>query len=371
MFDKWVVLFSIEDLDIETGSLTIADVRFSRLTDAKMAQWKCFKKLEERGLKKFCDEFRDHICAEVEVDAVDKDAAYEKASSKIRSVLDALRIFKGKCELREPRGAVMKNKHTGKEEFFEGYSMPEYISPRNLSEGSKEQALYLTYVISVDYMTDAEKLWRNSRGAYELYPERFEPETILKLGDRTLEAFLRRIGARFSSTGVDTWRRISKILLEKYEGDPRNITRESLTIKDIKKKLDEFPYLRGSKLSNFYIRAMGEKGLFKIKNFDELDIPVDKQVARLTIYTGVLKLLSDRFEGCVHEDPLRSLIQEAWRNAAKAHNTYPWKLDEPVWTIGSKLCTQRRCSPCPVREHCDKTKGVRFTNGIIVWERMQ
>lgn len=60
----------------------------------------------------------------------------------------------------------------GHKGFFEGYSMPEYILPRNLDKGSREHALYLTYVISIDYMTDAEKLWRNSRGAYEVYPAR-------------------------------------------------------------------------------------------------------------------------------------------------------------------------------------------------------
>jgi hypothetical protein len=38
-------------------------------------------------------------------------------------------------------------------------SMPEYQLPRNLQAGSREHALYLTYVISIDYMTDAEKLW--------------------------------------------------------------------------------------------------------------------------------------------------------------------------------------------------------------------
>ena len=253
--------------------------------------------------------------------------------------------------------------------FFKGYSMPEYILPRNLVKGSREHALYLTYVISIDYMTDAEKLWRNSRGAYELYPERFEPENIVKMRDRTLRAFVRRLGARFSTTGVSTWKKISTILLNKYNGDPRNIARENLTIKEIKKRLNEFPYLRGNKLSNFYIRAMGENELLKISNFDELDIPVDIQVARFTIYTGVLKLLSDRFEGCVHENPLRGLIEEAWRTAAKKVDTYPWKLDEPMWTIGSKLCTERKCYFCPVEELCDKTKGVRFREGIAIWER--
>ena len=211
--------------------------------------------------------------------------------------------------------------------FFEDYSMPEYVLPRNLEEGSREHALFLTYVISIDYMTDAEKLWKKSRGAYELFPERFTPEKILKISPRTVETFVRRLGARFYSNAAKTWIKISKLLVNKYGGDPRNITKEPLEIVDIKKRLQEFPYLRGNKLSNFYLRAMGEKELFKVKNLNELDIPVDKQVARFTMYTGVLRLLSEQFQGCVHEPPLRGLIEEAWRDAAKKLGTPPWKLD--------------------------------------------
>jgi len=212
-------------------------------------------------------------------------------------------------------------------------------------------------------------LWRRSRGAYELNPERFQPETILSLGDRTIEAFVRRLGARFASSGAKTWKRISQILLDDYAGDPRNITKEALTIKQIKNELKQFPYLRGSKLSNFYIRVMSEKKLLKVNNLDELDIPVDKQVARFTAYTGALRLITNKFQGCVNDDPLRSIIEEVWRRAAKAINTYPWKLDEPIWTIGSKLCVKRKCAQCPVESNCDKTSGITFRENTIIWER--
>ncbi len=247
--------------------------------------------------------------------------------------------------------------------------MPEYILPRNLTEGTRDHALYLTYVISIDYMTDAEKLWKKSRGAYELYPERFKPETLLSLSSRTIEAFVKQLGARFASSAADTWTKISQILVDNYAGDPRNITKEASTIGRIKSRLEEFPYLRGAKLSNFYVRVMGETGLFHVTDLSELDIPVDKQVARFTAYTGVLKLLSSKFQGCVNDDPLRSIIEEAWRTAAKGIGTYPWKLDEPIWTIGSKLCAKRNCSPCPVERHCDKTRGITFKENTIFWEK--
>lgn len=112
--------------------------------------------------------------------------------------------------------------------FFEGYSMPEYGLPRNLKEGSREHALFLTYVISIDYMTDAEKLWKKSRGAYELYPERFSPEVVLKFSPRTVETFVKKLGARFYSNAAKTWIKISKLIADEYDGDPRNITEEPL-----------------------------------------------------------------------------------------------------------------------------------------------
>lgn len=253
--------------------------------------------------------------------------------------------------------------------FFEDYSMPEYVLPRNLKEGTREHALFLTYVISIDYMTDADRLWKKSRGAYELYPERFTPEEILKISPRTVENIVKGLGARFYSNAAKTWIKISKVLIDKYDGDPRNITRESLEVDEIKRRLRDFPYLRGNKLSNFYIRAMGETGLFKVKNLNELDIPVDKQVARFSIYTGVVKLLSAQFTGCVHEPPLRGLIEEAWRDAAKKLDTAPWKLDEPIWTIGSKLCSGRKCGNCPVKDLCDKAKGITFKENTAIWRR--
>ena len=253
--------------------------------------------------------------------------------------------------------------------FFQGYSMPEYVLPRNLEEGTREHALFLTYVISIDYMTDAVKLWKRSRGAYELYPERFTPEEILKVSPRTVETIVKSLGARFFSNAAKTWIKISKVLVEKYDRDPRNITREPLEIEEIKRRLQDFPYLRGNKLSNFYISAMGETGLFKVKNLNELDIPVDKQVARFTMYTGVLELLSEQFVGCAQENPLRDLIEEAWRNAAQKLSTPPWKLDEPIWTIGSKLCSDRKCGQCPVKDLCNRTRGIVFKENTVMWKR--
>jgi hypothetical protein len=284
------------------------------------------------------------------------------------------RVFELGFHIDEKKAASIAERLDGqfyaRKGFFQGYEMPEYVLPRNLTTGSLEHALYFTFVISIDYSTDALKLWRNSRETYELYPERFVPKEIMALEDRTVVGFVRGLGARYPKSGANAWKRISKVLVEKYAGDPRNMTPEASSISEIKSKLSDFPYLKGPKLSNFYLRAMGESGLLKISDFDKLDIPVDIQVARFTTYTGVATLLSDSFQGCVHKNPLRSLIEEVWRNAAGRINTPPWKLDEPIWTIGSKLCSKRLCDKCPVDDLCDKVKGIRFKGDVMIWERV-
>jgi endonuclease III len=245
----------------------------------------------------------------------------------------------------------------------------EHALPRNLKKGSKEHALFLTYVISIDYLIDPEKLWKKSKTAYELFPERFTPQKILKIGMRSVQAFVKALGARFTLSAAEIWISLSQVLMEKYSGDPRNITPQPSTVEEIKKRIMELPSLRGPKMSNYYIRMMGEQDLFKIKNLNELEIPVDKQVAKFTMCTGILKLVSDQFTGCIHDEPLRNLIEEAWRDAAKTLSTAPWKLEQPIVTTISKFCSNKKCEQCPIENLCDKTKGIKFKNNTVTWRK--
>jgi endonuclease III len=253
--------------------------------------------------------------------------------------------------------------------IFENYISPEYILPPKLVPGSREHALFLTYVISIDCMTDSTQLWKKSRGAYMIFPDRFTPEKILKSSQQTVENFVKNIGARQFANAAKTWIGISRALVDNFQGDPRNITREPTRIQDIRKQLRLFPYLKGKKLSNLYIRVMGETGLFKIKNINQIEIPVDKHVARFTAYTGALKLLSKHFIGSVDEEPLKELIKETWRIAAKTLNTAPWRLYKPIWIIGSKLCDDKKCKKCPIANQCENVKGVVFKENIVFWRQ--
>ena len=249
-------------------------------------------------------------------------------------------------------GRVLIDEFQGKTSYFEGYEMPEYILPE-VKEGSRELALYYTFVIAVDYQTNAHKLWRNSRRQYNQHPELFEPENILALPYDELADFVRSLGARFPNNGAEAWKRISELLISRYGGDPRNITLEPMRYQDLKRRLNPFPHLRGPKVGTLYLRVMGEKGLFKIEDLDQLDVAVDVQVSRFTFYTGVLKPTGP-MEGCVHNDPIKPAIERIWRHAAREVGCAPWQLDEPIWALASSLCTDYQCGSCPVKNLCER-----------------
>ena len=271
--------------------------------------------------------------------------------------------FEFDIELATSIGKKLHHEFQNKTGYFQGHIMPEYIKPP-IADGSKELALYYTYVIAVDYQTDAHKLWRNSREQYQKSPSMFDPKEVLQTPEPLLIDFVRSLGARFPSNGAKAWRKISQILLNQYEGDPRNLTKTPTHSNELWKKLDKFPYIRGKKIGTLYLRVMGDLGLFKISNLDSLDVAVDLQVSRFTFYTGTLKPLHV-LNSCVQEPPVRPAVEKLWRMAAQEVGCAPWHLDQPIWVIAANQCTRQFCGPCPVNEFCEKRFDIQVQNNNV------
>lgn len=261
-------------------------------------------------------------------------------------------------------GKVLHEQFSTKTGYFEGHVMPEYIMP-DVEHGSREMALYYTYVLAVDYQTDAHKLWRNSRNQYNLHPEMFEPEVILSTPDGDLRVFVRGLGARYPNNGADAWKTISRILISRYDGDPRNITKTPISTRELSRRLDKFPYIRGKKIGTLFQRVMGDLGLLKVSDLDRVDVAVDLQVSRFTFYTGALKPVGP-VSGSVQQPPIRPAIEKIWREAAGNIGIAPWKLDQPIWVIASNQCTRHMCGPCPVRGLCERNFEVQIQGNQLI-----
>lgn len=74
--------------------------------------------------------------------------------------------------------------------------------------------------------------------------------------------------------------------------------------------------------------AVGDTGLLEVEELNDLDILVDKQVARFIAYTSILKHLGD-LRG-LGEELMKSLVQRVWRDAASWANVFPWRLAKAI-----------------------------------------
>ena len=59
------------------------------------------------------------------------------------------------------------------------------------------------------------------------------------------------------------------------------------------------------------------------------------------------------------------MIEDVWNLAAERLGVPAWYLDEPLWSVGSKLCSKKRCGRCPIKELCQENFDVRFKGASI------
>lgn len=224
---------------------------------------------------------------------------------------------------------------------------PENIKPKGLDD--RQYANWLTFVVALDYLKDADKLWKNARKAVEdpYYKYLFDPYELRQHQLETIGRDLRDCGISiFFNKDARFIKEIGGKIKYVFDGDIRGIF-EWLDYDAVKvlKRLQHFPLLRGKKLSLFWLRVMHDLVEPRL-DISNIPIPVDVHVARFTLKTGVL---TGKFNGTISK--LTPEVQKAWNFAAYALDTYPCIFDEPIWSISKYICD--KCDECPVIKHCD------------------
>lgn len=150
-FYDWVVVFPLNDLKCTFKLPPIGDVRFFTFTDAEKSKWNILKVPDLKTLKtifkrtvektkrqinfetfkesyvkrvdRIVPYFKEKICAEVKVKAIDSTKAIEKGKYEVDTALNLIRSSygirgpKAAIEIKEPLNAITKNLNTGAEDL--------------------------------------------------------------------------------------------------------------------------------------------------------------------------------------------------------------------------------------------------------------
>jgi len=238
-------------------------------------------------------------------------------------------------KLRKITFALFKD-YSNKQGVFEQFSFPpEYNLPKGMQKGSDEQLLFLTLTVSLDYMRDAVKLWKQSYDAWLNLKNRwiFNPKTVVENGLEALVELFKSINEQRPQKDAKIWFTICKKLLE-FDGSVYKLLEYlNFDAMDISVYLDknkeDFPYLRGYKIKSLWLRMVNDTAGIKLKKIEDIPVPIDVHTARMTLRI----FFNEDFNGEITKE-LREKTQKAWKIVLSGTSIYPLQIDEPLWLLG-------------------------------------
>ncbi|MDD5192969.1 MAG: hypothetical protein PHF67_00105 [Candidatus Nanoarchaeia archaeon] len=242
---------------------------------------------------------------------------------------------------------------------------PDAIVPEGMEIGGLEHRLFLFYSGSIDGRTSSPQVYQelrdlsaNAVNGIQLLLKIVDPETIkLKLYG-PLESYLlqylpKTLGASEESERIaevaDNIKFNSRLLLERYSGDPKNILVPD-SVEETHLRLCRFKGIgrhKGALIMKNYVK-------FGVWPFNEYEIPmkVDRHTFRILYGTGVMEITRD---GEPLEDGEQistkfsfGPVQDQLRGITSRNRISAIKFNDGLWSLGSRSCRRNDYVFCQV-----------------------
>jgi len=190
-----------------------------------------------------------------------------------------------------------------------------------------------------------------------------DPYRLAKMSKNQLLPYIRRgkygnALHRFPSTLTRRTISASQRLIDQYSGNASNIWINGAPAKDVITRLEEFDGI-SQKISRMMGRLLGTYFGVHLTGWNEIDIPVDRHVARVFLRTGLVK----RKKGTYSVAEVRD---EIIQRARELKPSFPGCLDEPAFDVGIIWCNEESAycnwpeEACPLRTSCRKKKDMHI-----------
>jgi len=150
----------------------------------------------------------------------------------------------------------------------------------------------------------------------------------------------------------------SRKLVTKYKGNASNIWPNGTPTDVVIERLDEFEGI-DQKISRMLCRLLGTYFGVSLTKWNEIDVAVDRHVARVFLRTGLV----ERQKGIYSVSEVK---EDVIRCAKTLRPKFPGCLDEPAFDIGILWCTAKKAycnsnedkNPCPLRNSCRRKTNI-------------
>lgn len=198
-----------------------------------------------------------------------------------------------------------------------------------LDKSSRLNYIYFTLPVCINFQRSSPAMWTAALKTYNdkdtnylFYPEKVVEVTFKKVQKDLLK---HKLGLQLNKH-TNIWITISTTLNKLFNNDPREIIKtgnydveEILNILTVRHKND-FPYLRGPKLSNYWLYILDQFTDAKLTNKKKISIIPDTHIIKSSIHLGL-----------VDRDAKVGEIEQAWVVLLKDSELDPIDMHPVLW----------------------------------------
>jgi len=176
-----------------------------------------------------------------------------------------------------------------------GEKMPEDENPC-LDIGSRENYLYFTLPMALNYQRNSYKLWESANQTYtdKVTAACYYPEQVAKMPiDKLREYLLKYKLAMQPNKQPLIWKTLCTTISEHFDNDIRNLfIEENFSVSRIKKRINDnkskFPYLGGKKILNYWLYVIEQYTDVQFVDRENITIAPDTHVIQASCKLGVV-----------------------------------------------------------------------------------
>ncbi|MDH6365006.1 hypothetical protein M2139_002007 [Enterococcus sp. PF1-24] len=213
-----------------------------------------------------------------------------------------------------------------------GEIMPEDKNP-GYSLGSKENYLYFTLPMALNYQRNAYKLWES---AYEtasdsLVADVFDPQKVIAMTEEKLrEKLVKHKVALQMNKQTAIWQRLCQTFTKDFNGDVRELfKRTNYSVTEIKTYMlahkKDFPYLSGNKIMNYWLYVMTQYTDLKLVDRENISVAPDTNVIQASLKLAIIT------EEEYNSSQVQQIVAECWQEIFSESQYEAIDIHTPLW----------------------------------------
>ena len=227
---------------------------------------------------------------------------------------------------------VNKLVHVYRQGILGGEKMPEDENP-HLDNGSKENYMYFTLPMALNYQRNSYVLWECANRMFENEESRktFDSKEVCHMPEELLRKYLVDYKVALQPNKQPLiWKKICETIEQKLDGDIRNLFLiNDYSVKKIKEYIHDnkkdFPYLGGNKICNYWLYVLEQYTDIKFVDRENITVAPDTHVIQASQRLGVISAEESQLSN------VQIILAERWKELLSGTDCTPIDVHTPMW----------------------------------------